>query len=103
MRDWEACYRNNETPWDKGTAAPPLEELVDEYGSVVFLGGQVLVPGCGLGHDVRDGNRHRVPPLGERPRHVVRDYTRADDAIADFSHAESDVAGGGELATVRVF
>lgn len=34
-------------------AAPPLEELIDRHGSAVFLGGPVLVPGCGLGHDVR--------------------------------------------------
>lgn len=53
MRDWEACYKNDETPWDKGMAAPPLVELVDRYGSVVFCVGPVLVPGCGLGYDVR--------------------------------------------------
>ncbi len=53
MRDWEACYRNNDTPWDRGSAAPPLEELMLNFGTVIFGGGPVLVPGCGLGHDVR--------------------------------------------------
>lgn len=53
MRDWEACYRAGETPWDKGVVAPPLEELVSDHGRAMFGGGPVLVPGCGLGHDVR--------------------------------------------------
>lgn len=53
MRDWEACYRNGETPWDRGSAAPPLLELIESRGSSIWLGGPVLVPGCGTGHDVR--------------------------------------------------
>lgn len=53
MRDWESCYRSRDTPWDKGAAAPPLAELVECVGNRVFGGGPVLVPGCGLGHDVR--------------------------------------------------
>lgn len=64
MRDWEACYRNNETPWDKGTAAPPLEELVSGDGNAIFGGGPVLVPGCGLGHDVRWLAQAGVPAHG---------------------------------------
>lgn len=52
-RDWEQCYRTGETPWDKGSAAPPLEEMIGRAGVQVFQGGPVLVPGCGLGHDVR--------------------------------------------------
>ena len=53
MRDWEACYQNGETPWDKGSAAPPLVELIERLGTGLWGGGTVLVPGCGLGHDVR--------------------------------------------------
>ncbi len=53
MRDWEACYQNGETPWDKGFAAPPLIELTGRLGPGLWGGGTVLVPGCGLGHDVR--------------------------------------------------
>jgi SAM-dependent methyltransferase len=52
-RDWEAWYRRGEIPWDKGFAAPPLAELVEETGVGLFAGGPVLVPGCGYGHDVR--------------------------------------------------
>lgn len=53
MRDWEACYQNGETPWDKGAAAPPLAELIERLGAGFWPGDTVLVPGCGLGHDVR--------------------------------------------------
>lgn len=53
MRNWEECYRTGETPWDKGRAAPPLMELTGRHGVALWGGGPVLVPGCGLGHDVR--------------------------------------------------
>lgn len=53
MRDWEACYRDGETLWDKGFAAPPLVELIERLGAGIWPGESVLVPGCGLGHDVR--------------------------------------------------
>ena len=48
-QDWENCYRRGETPWDKGAAAPGLEDYL--AGNTVS--GRVLVPGCGMGHDVR--------------------------------------------------
>jgi SAM-dependent methyltransferase len=46
--DWEARYRAGDTPWDRG-AAPPLEEFLRDH----HVSGEVLVPGCGTGHDVR--------------------------------------------------
>lgn len=48
--DWEAQYRKNETPWDKGAPSPGL---VDFLARESLGGGRVLVPGCGAGHDVR--------------------------------------------------
>ncbi len=48
---WDACYRVGETPWDKGRAAPPLLEWLQETSH--RFAGEVLVPGCGFGHDVR--------------------------------------------------
>jgi len=48
-RDWDSAYENDDTPWDKGYAAPPLLEFLDKQS----VQGQVLVPGCGTGHDVR--------------------------------------------------
>ncbi len=47
--DWDAAYQKNELPWDKGAAAPPLLEFLETES----ISGKVLVPGCGLGHDVR--------------------------------------------------
>jgi SAM-dependent methyltransferase len=49
MTDWEKCYQQGETPWDKSAAAPELPFLVAEG----LLRGRVLVPGCGRGHDAR--------------------------------------------------
>lgn len=64
MKDWEACYQSGETPWDRGSAAPPLLELLDERGAALWLGGPVLVPGCGTGHDVRALADFGVPAHG---------------------------------------
>jgi SAM-dependent methyltransferase len=47
--DWEDHYRRGETPWNKGEASPALLEALQR----VTVRGRVLVPGCGLGHDVR--------------------------------------------------
>jgi methyl halide transferase len=48
--DWEQRYRTGDTPWEKGGPAPPLLEWISRRGS---LHGNILVPGCGSGHDVR--------------------------------------------------
>ena len=47
--DWENRYREGSTPWEKGAPAPPLLEYLSEHE----VSGQILVPGCGFGHDVR--------------------------------------------------
>jgi len=47
--EWQRRYEQNDTPWDKGTAAPPLIRFLQ--GDVIT--GRVLVPGCGRGHEVR--------------------------------------------------
>jgi SAM-dependent methyltransferase len=47
--EWQRRYEENDMPWDKGIAAPPLTQ----YLSAHPIAGRVLVPGCGLGHDVR--------------------------------------------------
>jgi SAM-dependent methyltransferase len=48
--DWEQRYETGDTPWEKGAPAPPLLEWLENRGSIR---GEVLVPGCGLGYDVR--------------------------------------------------
>ena len=48
--NWEQRYRTGDTPWDKGAPAPPLLEWIERHGP---LRGNILVPGCGSGRDVR--------------------------------------------------
>ncbi|MFQ3224556.1 MAG: SAM-dependent methyltransferase [Lentimonas sp.] len=49
VKDWNAAYEKGDMPWDKGEAAPPLRAFLKRAP----IAGRVLVPGCGLGHDVR--------------------------------------------------
>lgn len=53
MTDWESRYQAGDMPWDKGSAAPPLLELLEKRGTEMWGDGPILVPGCGLGYDVR--------------------------------------------------
>jgi SAM-dependent methyltransferase len=48
--DWDAAYRRRETPWEKGKPHPALLDFLAENGA---LAGEICVPGCGSGHDVR--------------------------------------------------
>jgi SAM-dependent methyltransferase len=48
--NWDELYQTRVTPWEKGAPAPPLLEWLRKHGA---LEGEVLVPGCGYGHDVR--------------------------------------------------
>jgi SAM-dependent methyltransferase len=48
VTNWNQAYQENFTPWDKGLPSPPLVEWLASN----TLSGQVLVPGCGVGHDV---------------------------------------------------
>jgi len=48
-KDWNTAYEKNDTPWDKGFASPPLRAFLAKQ----VVAGEVLVPGCGSGHDVR--------------------------------------------------
>ena len=56
---WQRRYEENDTPWDKGEAAPPLVSYLRQKP----IAGSVLVPGCGRGHDGR--------ALAQQPRTQV--------------------------------
>lgn len=58
--DWESRYQNNEIPRERGEAAPPLVEYLQNH----TLAGRILVPGCGLGHDARLLAAHGSDTLG---------------------------------------
>ena len=47
---WQAIYDDGDIGWDKGTPAPPFVNLLKE--KPFRKGSHVLVPGCGLGHEV---------------------------------------------------
>jgi methyl halide transferase len=48
--DWDELYRRRETPWEKGKPHPALIDFLAENGP---LRGEIFVPGCGSGQDVR--------------------------------------------------
>lgn len=80
-RDWEACYVEGRAGWDKGAAAPPLLDFMREHP----IGGEVLVPGCGTGHDVR--------ALAGQPGAIVTGLDLAPTAIrkaGEFERAGSE-------------
>lgn len=68
--EWQRRYEQNDTPWDKGAAAPALIKFLHEKR----IAGRVLVPGCGRGHDVR--------ALGAQPHTTVVGLDLSDTAIA---------------------
>jgi SAM-dependent methyltransferase len=47
--DWESHYQSGDIPWEKGGPSPGLID----YLAANRVEGRALVPGCGLGHDVR--------------------------------------------------
>ena len=48
--DWDAAYERRETPWEKGRPHPALVDFLARNGP---LKGEILVPGCGSGQDMR--------------------------------------------------
>ena len=64
MTDWESRYQAGDTPWEKGQAAPPLLEVIEELETDEWGPGPILVPGCGLGHDVRLLSGLGIPVVG---------------------------------------
>ncbi|MDH4379216.1 MAG: methyltransferase domain-containing protein [Vampirovibrionales bacterium] len=46
---WRQRYQQNETPWDLGTASPPLMQLAQTQPHL--FSGEILSVGCGRGHD----------------------------------------------------
>ena len=90
--DWESCYRDGETPWDKGAPAPPLLAWLEETPAH-RLDGEVLVPGCGLGHDVRAiaaaGHARAVCGLDVSPAALAR--ARRFPPVGRETYAEADL------------
>jgi len=86
-KDWNAAYADNETPWDKGYASPPLQEFLETNP----LKGRILVPGCGAGHDVRMLGRYAssvrgldISPLAIKKAESVLSASNESYDQADF-------------------
>lgn len=97
--DWEAHYQTNDTPWDKGEPSPGLVDWLTTHPEVPR--GTVLVPGCGMGHDVRAWSAagfHATgfdiaPSAVERAQAAgtpERTEFRLGDFLADAPHAHFD-------------
>lgn len=78
--NWDERYRTGDTPWNHGEAHPALVEWLKRSP----LRGRVLVPGCGVGHDVRAIAAHgaEVTGLDIAPRAVdaARKFPPVDGA-----------------------
>lgn len=64
MTDWNQRYLADDTPWEKGSPAPPLLQLLERKDNEIWGEGTILVPGCGTGHDVRALAREGMQILG---------------------------------------
>lgn len=52
MEFWEARYQAQDMPWEKGAPSPGLVDFLAAHPNLPR--GTVCIPGCGLGHDVRE-------------------------------------------------
>lgn len=88
--DWEQQYRDGQTPWDKGAPAPGLLDFLVDASPA--LKGNVVVPGCGLGHDVRAlaGSDGKPQVLGLDVSTSAVDEARQVPAVADESYEVGD-------------
>jgi len=65
--DWQQAYAQGQTPWDLRRATPALVELLASpllASCGLRAGGNVAVPGCGRGHDVREFGRRGYEAIG---------------------------------------
>ncbi|MCH7225267.1 methyltransferase domain-containing protein [Haloferula sp. A504] len=90
-RNWEDHWMAGDTPWDKGEAAPPLLEYLDEWDDGFVDGARILVPGCGSGHDVRAlaAAGARVTGLDLSPTAV--EVARSHPAINGEAYVQGDL------------
>ena len=85
-KDWNASYEAGDIPWDKGMAAPPLRTFLATHS----IAGHVLVPGCGLGHDVRLLAEQGASVLGLDIAPEAVHQAQAIAAIGDVCFAVAD-------------
>lgn len=62
--DWDKRYKNNDKPWDKGSATPVLTELISNTPQYFLPQFSALIPGCGIGHDIALLEKHGLTTTG---------------------------------------
>jgi SAM-dependent methyltransferase len=90
MRDWEKHWSEGDTPWDKGAAAPPLQEYLEKWDAGGLRGARVLVPGCGSGHDVRELARAGAMPTGLDLSPTAIEVARGHEAAGEERYVAGD-------------
>lgn len=98
MTDWQQRYLDGDTPWEKGEAAPPLRELIDRLGVEIFGDGEVWVPGCGLGHDVRFLASHDLLARGIDIAPAALEAAKAHTPAGRESYEELDFLDARQMA-----
>lgn len=94
MIDWNERWRKNDTPWEKGYAAPPLTEFLDDPEAELFQARRVLVPGCGSGHDVRELARRGISATGLDLSAIAVETARAIPREGDEDYLAGDLFEG---------
>jgi SAM-dependent methyltransferase len=87
--EWQRRYEINDTPWDKGAAAPALIKFLREGQ----ISGRVLIPGCGRGHEVH--------ALGRQPQTNVVRLDISWSAIAQARRLVDHSASNQEISFVE--
>lgn len=97
MNAWEERYQSGDRHWDKGEPAPGLVDFLQAHPELPR--GTVVIPGCGLGHDVRAwahfGFRAHGFDVAPTAIRLAREHPQADlltrpeacdFTLADFLH-----------------
>jgi SAM-dependent methyltransferase len=84
--DWEQRYKTGDTPWDKSAPHPALVDFLEMQP----LRRKILVPGSGLGHDVRAISRgdNEVTGIDIAPSAVERARTFQKSAGENYRLAD---------------
>ena len=86
---WERRYQNNQTGWDRGTVSPALEQWLE---SGQLQPGDVLVPGCGHGHEIaaliRAGCEVTAVDIAPTPVQRLQERLQAEGLKAEVIQAD---------------
>jgi SAM-dependent methyltransferase len=102
MTDWNSCYEQKETPWEKGKPTPVLGDVMVRHAEA--FRGRVLVPGCGIGHDARWLAEHGmevtgadIAPLAIEGAKAWDPESKVDFRLVDLFALPDDLRGAFDL------